>query len=215
MDDKTLRSRIIEELDWDPRFDAANIGVAVEDGVATLTGHVDSYAEKVAVEKVVKRVKGVRAVAEEVEVRTALSSKTTDDQIARRAADALAWNVSVPKNAVSIKVQNGYITLEGEVDWQYQRGRAEECVRNLLGVKGVTNMVKLKSRASTPDIQKRIEEALKRNAAVEAKAIRVAVSDGKVTLEGKVDDWSELEAVESAVWAAPGVTAGVDNIRSS
>lgn len=213
MTDKSLRDRILDELDWDPRFDAADIGVAVDEGIVTLSGHVRTYAEKVAVEDAVKRVKGVRGIAQEVEVRTVAGAKATDDQIARRAADAIGWDVLIPKDSVKVKVQNGFLTLDGEVDWQYQRRRAEEAVRNLSGVRGVNNSIQLKDRVSVPDIQKRIEDALKRNAAVEAKAIRVAVADGKVTLEGQVDDWSELEAVESAVWAAPGVKAVVDNLR--
>ncbi|WP_300392785.1 BON domain-containing protein [Henriciella sp.] len=213
MSDKTIRDRILAELDWDPSIEATDIGVAIEDGVVTLTGHVATYAEKMSVESAVKRVKGVRAIAQEVEIRTSLSSKMTDDQIAKRAADVIDWDVTIPRGKVTIKVQNGYVTLSGEVDWQYQRRHAEEAVRTLTGVRGINNTIALKARVSVPDIQKRIESALQRNAALEAKAIKVSVADGRVTLEGEVDDWTEREAVETAVWAAPGVTTVVDHLR--
>jgi osmotically-inducible protein OsmY len=184
MSDKTLRQAVMDELEWDPSFNAQHIGVAVEDGVVTLTGHVGSYIERLAAEKAVRRIKGVRAIAEEIEVRFASDKKTSDDQIARRALDVIAWDSTIPKDKIQIKVQNGFVTLSGEVDWFYQRDDAEAAVRKLTGVKGLSNEIKVKPQVRGTDIKQRIETALKRNAEVEAEAIKVTVQDGRVILDG-------------------------------
>jgi osmotically-inducible protein OsmY len=212
MSDLTLRQEVLDELEWEPSVDAAHIGVAAEKGVVTLTGHVSSYAEKVAAEKAVRRVKGVNAIAEEIEIRYPGAKQTADDQIAKRALDILAWQTFVPRDRVKVKVQDGWVTLSGEVEWYYQKSDAEESVRKLSGIMGVTNFITLKPRVEAGDVKKRIETALKRNAEVEANNIRVSVTGGKVTLEGKVDAWNEREMVERTVWAAPGVTAIDDRI---
>lgn len=213
MSDKTLRQAVMDELEWDPSFNAQHIGVAVEDGVVTLTGHVGSYIERLAAEKAVRRIKGVRAIAEEIEVRFASDKKTSDDQIARRALDVIAWDSTIPKDKIQIKVQNGFVTLSGEVDWFYQRDDAEAAVRKLTGVKGLSNEIKVKPQVRGTDIKQRIETALKRNAEVEAEAIKVTVQDGRVILDGKVKAWYERELAERTAWSAPGVISVEDRIN--
>jgi osmotically-inducible protein OsmY len=210
--DTTLRQTIIDELEWEPSIEAAHVGVAVDKGVVTLSGHVASYAEKLAVEKAVRRIKGVHAIAEELEVRYAGMKQTADDQIAKRVLDILAWQAFVPKDSVKVKVERGWVTLTGQVDWFYQKSEAEKSVRKLSGVAGIVNLIELKTRVEAGDVKKRIQDALKRNAEIEAKNIRVSVTGGKVTLEGKVDAWAERERVERTVWSAPGVIAVDDRI---
>jgi len=212
MSDKTLRQAVMDELEWDPSFNAQHIGVAVDEGVVTLTGHVASYIERLAAEKAVKRVKGVRAIAEEIEVRFPSDKKTSDDQIAKRALDVIAWDSTIPKDKIQIKVQNGFVTLAGEVDWFYQRDDAEAAVRKLTGVKGLSNEIKVKPQVRGTDIKQRIETALKRNAEVEADAIKVTVQEGRVILDGKVKAWYERELAERTAWSAPGVISVEDRI---
>ena len=212
MSDKTLQQAVMDELEWEPSVGAQHIGVAVEDGVVTLTGHVGSYIERLAAEKAVKRVKGVRAIAEEIEVRFANDKKTSDDQIARRSLDVIAWDSTIPKDKIQIKVQNGFVTLTGEVDWFYQRDDAEAAVRKLTGVKGLSNEIKVKPQVRGTDIKQRIETALRRNAEVEADAIKVTVLDGRVILDGKVKAWYERELAERTAWSAPGVVSVEDRI---
>lgn len=213
MNDGTLRQNIIDELDFEPSIDPAGIGVAVDDGVVTLTGHVPTYAQKVKVEDVVRWVKGVKGIAEEIEVRPFGANRTADDEIAKRAVSTIEWNTSIPAGSVQVRVQNGWVTLTGKVEWQYQRTAAADAVRDLAGVVGVTNQVDIKPRASASDVKKRIEDALKRNAELEAQSIQVNVFDGgAVRLEGRVNAWSERRAVERAAWSAPGVKTVDDRI---
>jgi osmotically-inducible protein OsmY len=213
MTDSSLRQDIIDELDFEPSIDAADIGVAVENGIVTLTGHVPTYAQKITVEDVVRRVKGVKGIAQEIEVRPVGSNRTADDEIAKRAVNTLGWNTSVPSSAVQVKVQSGWVTLTGKVEWFYQKNAAAHAVRDLAGVVGVTNQIEIRQQASATDVKKRIEDALKRYAEVEAQAIRVDVLDGgKVRLDGKVHAWSERSAAERAAWPAPGVTTVEDRI---
>jgi osmotically-inducible protein OsmY len=207
-----LRQDILDELEFEPSIDAAHIGVAVEDGIVTLTGHVSSYWEKTTAENVVRRVKGVKAIAEEIEVRLIGQKGTADDEIAKRAVNAISWNVSIPRDKVQVKVQDGWITLTGKLEWQYQKNAAAEAVRGLAGVVGVANQIEITPRASVSDIKRRIEDALKRDAETEAQAIRVNVLNGKVTLEGKVRAWSERQAAERAAWSSPGVKIVEDRI---
>lgn len=214
MDDKVLRQNILDELEFEPAVDAANIGVAVERGVVTLTGHVPTYMQKTTAERAVWRVKGVKAIAQEIEVRFASDKRSADDQIAERAVNLLAWDASVPRDAIRVKVQNGWVTLEGEVNWQYQRSAAEADIRKLSGVIAVSNNITIKPSAQAPDVRKRIEDALKRYAEVEAKQISVDVRDnGTVRLDGKVHTWDELQTVKRAAWSAPGVRIVDDHIR--
>ncbi len=212
MDDKTLRQFIIDELDFEPSFDAANIGVAVEKGVVTLTGHVASYAEKIAAERTVQRVKGVHAIAQEIEVRYPDQAKRSDDEIAQRALNILKWSVQVPAESILVTVEKGWITLAGAVQWQYQRRATESAVRKLSGLRGVTNLIEIKPNVAASDIQRKIMDSLKRNAELEADSIRVVVDKNKVTLEGKVKAWYERELAERAAWSAPGVTSVVDRL---
>jgi len=213
MDDRQLRQNILDELEFEPSISAANIGVAVEDGVVTLTGHVASYAEKLAAERAVRKIKGVRAIAQEIEVRYPSDKKTADDEIAKRALSVLAWHAMIPQDTVKVTVQKGWVTLAGEVNWQYQKKSAEDAVRKLSGVTGVINNISLRPAVSVTDIKRKIEGALARHAYIEAEGIRVNVQDGnKVLIEGKVDSWDEREAVEDAAWSVEGVQVVDDRL---
>jgi osmotically-inducible protein OsmY len=212
MSDKTLHQMILDELEWDPRINPAHVGVAVDDGVVTLSGHVSSYAEKAAVEEAVKHVNGVRGIAQEVEVRLPGDKQSGDDQIARRALDIIAWDSTIPDGKVQVKVQNSIVTLNGDVDWYYQKDDAENAVRKLTGVKALVNNIKVKPSAKAFDVKDRIEAALKRSAEMEANAIKVSASDGHVTLSGKVKTYYERELAERTAWSAPGVTMVNDQI---
>eukprot|EP01037_Dinobryon_pediforme_P009503 gene9502-9583_t len=215
MEDKFLRQAIIDELDFQPNIDPAHIGVAVEKGVVTLTGHTGSYAEKFAAEEAVKHVKGVKAIAQNIEVRYPNDRKVSDDEIAKRAVEILDWDVSIPSERIQIKVQKGWITLSGEVEWQHQKLSAEAAVRKLSGVMGVFNQINIRAGIEPGDVKKRIEDALKRNAEVEAEQIRVSVNKGAVTLEGKVKSWYERDLAERAAWAIRGVQTVTDRIQIS
>jgi osmotically-inducible protein OsmY len=211
-DDKQLRQNVLDELDFEPSVKAANIGVAVENDVVTLTGHVSSYAERFAAEQAVRRVKGVRGIAQEIEVRFPSDKKTSDDEIAKRVVNILRWS-PVPSEVIKVTVHDGLITLNGEVTWQYQKKAAEDAVRKLSGIMGVFNDIRIRPQVSVPDLKQKIEDALKRSAEIEAKAIRVTVRDGGVILlEGKVHDWQERDAVENVAWSAPGVKAVEDRL---
>jgi osmotically-inducible protein OsmY len=212
MSDKQLRQDVLDELDYDPSLCATHIGVAVEDGVVTLTGHVASYAEKLAAERAVRRVGGVRALAQEIEIRLPGGSKVSDDEIARRAAHILHWDTRVPDEQIQITVHNGHVTLAGEVEWQYQRLATVTDVHKLSGVVSVDNQITLKPHAEALDVQKRIVQALRRSAEIEAQHIQVTVQEGTVVLEGNVHDIGEREAVEQAVWSAPGVRKVEDHL---
>lgn len=206
MSDRTLRDDIMNELDFEPRIKAAHIGAIVEKDVVTLSGHVSSYAEKLAAEDAVRRVRGVRAVATEIEIRHPSDKKIADDEIARRAVDILAWDATVPRNAVKITVNNGRVTLSGNVSWQFERKAAEDQVRKLSGVKGVINNIRMTPSISPADIKVRIENAFRRNAEFEADAVVVSVDGGTVGLDGVIHDWAERDAAERAVWSVAGVT---------
>jgi hyperosmotically inducible protein len=216
MTDSQLRHDIIDELEFDPSFSGEHIGVAVDKNVVTLTGHVGNYAEKLAVIAAARRVKGVHAIAEEIEVRYSYQDKTADDQIARRATDLLSWDVLIPDDVVDVLVQDGWVTLSGNVNWYYEKTAAEDDIRKLSGVRGVTNKIVIKPHVDPSNVKGRIDAALKRHAEVEANAIRVTVQNGsKVVLEGKVDSWDERRAAESAAWSAAGVTSVDDRLTIS
>jgi hyperosmotically inducible protein len=213
MTDSKLRQDVIDELEFDPSFRGEHIGVAVDHGVVMLTGHVNSYAEKLAAVAAARRVKGVHAIAEEIEVRYSYQDKSADDQIARRVTDMLDWDVLVPSDRIDVLVQDGWVTLSGEVSWYFEKTAAEDDVRKLAGVRGVVNKIVIKPKADPANVKSKIEAALQRHADVEAKAIRVTVKDGTtVVLEGKVDNWDERRAVEKAAWSAVGVTAVEDRL---
>jgi osmotically-inducible protein OsmY len=213
MTDAILKQDIIDELDFEPSIDATHVAVSVDDGAVTLSGHVRSYTEKCTAEAVVKRMKGVRAIAQEIEVRPAGAHLTADDEIARRAADVLRWHSTVPRDAVQVKVEGGWITLSGKVKWNYERSAAEAAMRNFVGVRGVLNQIQITPAVTVADVRQRIVDSLKRDAEVEAQRIIVQVTDHKVMLEGKVRTWAEREAAERAAWSAAGVTSLVDHIK--
>lgn len=213
MSDRVLRQEVFDELEFDPSFNAEHIGIAVENGVVTLSGHVESLDQKLAAIAAARRVRGVHAIAGEIEVRYPYQSKTADDQIAKQATDILKWNTTVSQFPIDVLVEHGWITLSGTADWEFQRREAEDCVRKLSGVIGMTNKIQLKPRPDVEDIKGKIEAALKRHAELEARAIRVSIRDGNcVVLEGKVDTLAEKRAAEAAVWSAPGVANIEDEI---
>jgi osmotically-inducible protein OsmY len=212
MDNAALKQSVVDELAWRPDIDSAHIGVTADDGVITLSGYVPSYAQKYEVEDCVKRVIGVRGVAEELEVRYSGDYSTKDDEIAQRALNSLAWDAMVPRDSVKVTVQIGVVTLSGQVSWQFERNAAEKAVRTLYGVVDVVDNIKLKTRPQPTDVKSRIESALRRNAELDSDSIRVSVSDGTVTLDGTVDTWSARHTAEDAAWSAPGVRTVVDRL---
>ncbi len=207
-----LQQRVIDELEFDPAVNAAHIGVSARNNVVTLTGHVETFAEKFAAERAARRVKGVAGVAQEIEVHLPVDKKTGDDEIAQRAVKILEWDVAVPLNAIAVKVEHGIVTLSGIVEWAFQRAEAEYDIRKLGGVKGVVNAVTVRPKVRASDVEAKLVAAFERNADVEAHRISVEVSDGRVVLGGKVDSWIEREAAERAAWSVPGVAAVEDRI---
>ena len=206
MNELKLRDDVLDELAYEPIVDPAHIGVAVDQDVVTLTGHVGSYAQKLAALSAVRRVKGVHGIADEIEVRYSSDEKTSDDEIAKRAINVLSWDSVVPVNAIQVTVRDGLVTLAGKVNWYYQKSSAERDVRRLSGVRSVVNNIEIESHAKPENVKRKIEAALKRHAEIEARDIRVTVrDDDEVLLEGKVRNWDEKFAVENAAWSARGV----------
>jgi osmotically-inducible protein OsmY len=210
--DSQLQQAVLAELKWEPSVTAAHIGVTARGGVVALTGHVESYVEKHAAETTAGRVKGVKAVAEEIEVRLPLEKKRGDEEIAAAALGRLSWDVSVPRDAVKIKVEKGWITLTGEVDWHYQTQAAEQDVRGLLGVLGVSNQTTIKSRIDVSTLSDDITHALHRSVFFDPKEVTVSAQGGKVTLTGTVHSWHDRQVAASTAWAAPGATAVENHI---
>jgi osmotically-inducible protein OsmY len=211
--DAELREAIQDELCWEPSFDDREIGVSVKDGVATLTGTVRNFFEKWEAGAAAGRIHGVKAVANDIEVLLPGDGRRSDTDIARAAAEALAWNVALPADRIKVSVSDAWITLTGEVDWGYQKAAAEASVRRLLGVKGVSNEVSIKSKAVPADIKARIEAAFRRSAAIDAQRIRVEAKGGEVTLRGNARTWFERDEAERSAWSAHGVTS-VENLIS-
>jgi osmotically-inducible protein OsmY len=211
MDDKVVKKLVEDELQFQPSVDAAHIGVSVNKGIVHLNGRVPSFAQKSAIERAVKRVKGVRGYVEDLIVQPS-GDAHSDDAIAIQVANILEWDALLPKDVIKVKVEQGWVTLSGDVEWAYQRIAAEGGLRRLKGVRGVTNAIVIKPKAAVADIKRRIEEALERQAEIEANRITITVVGGKVRLDGKVRAWREREIIERAAWAAPGVVAVDDHV---
>ena len=204
--DSDLKKDVLAELAWDPLVPEARVGVSVNDGVVTLTGHLDSYSEKIATRRAVERVSGLKALAMEIDVIPLGVHQRSDTEIATAVEHALSWNTSVPQDRIKVTVEKGWVTLGGEVDWNFQRRAVERLVRPLKGVVGISDNIQLKAAAVPVNLTNRIQDALVRQAMREAKRIEIATEGSVVTLRGAVHSWAERSAVEGATWSAPGVS---------
>ncbi|MEY4863140.1 MAG: hypothetical protein RLZ51_1235 [Pseudomonadota bacterium] len=211
--DSQLKHDVVAELEWERSINATNVGVAVKDGVVTLNGHIETYAEKDAIERAAQRVEGVRAVAIELDVKLSPTHQRSDTEIASAAEASFKWHSLVPADRIRLRVEKGWVTLSGEVDWDYQRRNAESAVRALTGVVGVSNTITLKPQAAPTDVAQRIKDALARRAEREARSIDTMVSGTTVTLRGNVHTWAERAACEGAAWSATGISKVINELH--
>ena len=211
--DADLKRDVTAELAWDPAVKSTAIGVAVQDGVVTLSGHLETFADKHAAARALRRVAGVKAIALELDVKLSPDHKRSDTDIAAGAEEALKWNTLVPLQAIRLTVDHGWVTLQGEVEWDYQRRSVEKAIRPLMGVVGIGNEITLRARPEAIDLSRKIQEALTRQALREAKQIQVDVDGTTVKLSGKVHSWQEREAVQGVAWATPGVHAVINELH--
>lgn len=205
-----LKTDVLDELAFEPSLDEAGIGIAVNDGVVTLTGHVKNYAEKMAAERAAKRVHGVHGIANDLKVELWPGFRHDDTDVAQAAVNALRWNTWLPEGAVTVVVKNGWVTLDGSVPWQYQKLEAERGVAHLRGVKGVTNQVAVTAPVQATQVERRVQSAFQRAASLDARQVHVETAGNTVILRGTVRSWAEHEDAERAAWSVPGVT-GVRN----
>jgi len=210
--DSQLQHDVMAELEWEPAVDHAEIGVAVNQGVVTLSGYVKTFTEKLAAEKAARRVQGVKAIAEEIKVRLATDSKMADHEIAKRIVDMIAWTVSIPDDKVKVKVEHGWVTLTGTVDWYFQSSEARKAAGRVSGVIGVSNLIEVKQMPAPSDVKERIVSAFKRQANLDAAGVTVTTDGGTVSLRGNVHAWNERGIAERAAWSAPGVTKVEDHL---
>jgi osmotically-inducible protein OsmY len=211
-DDTQLRHDVEAELDWDPRFDSRQIGVAVKNGVVALTGHVGSYSERRAAQEAAQMVAGVKAIANDIAVELAFDDKRSDPELAEDALGALKANASVPSADIKLVVHDGWITIEGQVALWFQKSAVDACLSGLRGVKGISNNISIRSKVSATNVQEKIEDAFRRRARLDAKKITVKIAEGTVTLEGEVNSWQERQQAEMAAWQAPGVSQVIDKL---
>jgi osmotically-inducible protein OsmY len=211
-EDRDLQESVMAELGWEPSVEAAHIGVAVNAGVVTLTGHVQSFPQKIAAERTVARVKGVKAVAEEIEVKLPYDIRRGDEDIAGAAIERLAWDASVPRDAIDIRVEKGWVTLNGEVDWQFEKQAAAQAVRTLIGVVGVSNQIEVKPTVNADDVGQNITRALHRSWFYDPNTIKVSSQGGKIKLTGQVTTWNARDLAGKTAWSAPGATSVENDI---
>jgi osmotically-inducible protein OsmY len=205
--DNQIQKDVMEELKWQPELNSSEIGVAVKNGVVTLSGQVDSFSKKLAAERAAKKIPGVKAIAEDIQIGVSPAYNKTDAEIAEAVLNALKWHTGVQDEKIKIKVEDGYVTLDGVAEWEYQRNNAKVAIQNLAGVRGVFNLITLKPRISAADIENKIMSAFKRNEASDAERITAEVNGSKVVLRGTVRSLSEKEDAETAAWCAPGVSS--------
>jgi osmotically-inducible protein OsmY len=210
--DAQLRADVMAELEWDPAIRAHEVGVAVKEGVVTLTGHLENFAQEAEIERVVRRVAGVRALAIEMDVRLDPAHRRSDTDVAAAAQRALEWHTQIPMDRIQLEVARGWVTLRGEVEWEYQRRAVESAIRTLRGVVGVSNQIHLKARLAPPDLVERLRGALLRHAEHEAKHVEILQEGSTVILRGKVHSWNERVALQGAAWSAPGVEKVINEL---